>query len=71
MSDYLKVRNHPDLVRQPGSNAILNVDSNSLNKYKEERARQMKIADVIKENEELKADVAEIKSMLKQLLGQR
>lgn len=71
MKDHLKVKDHPDLVRQVESNAILNVDVDSLNKYKEERARQMKIANVIKENEELKADVAEIKSMLKQLLGQR
>ena len=71
MKDHLKVKDHPDLVRQVESNAILNVDVDSLNKYKEERARQMKIANVIKENEELKADVAEIKSMLRQLLGQR
>ena len=71
MKDYMKVRNHPDLIRQVESKAILNVDNRSLNKYREERERQMKIAEVVKENSSLKAEIAEIKSMLNKLIEQR
>ena len=69
--DYLKVREHPDLVRLKNSKAILNIDSSALNKYREERDKQMKLNRIIEENDELKSDLAEIKSLLKQLLGQK
>lgn len=67
--EHLKVREHPDLVRQKSSNAILSVDASALNKYREERDKQMKLNKIIQENDLLKSDVAEIKSLLKQLLG--
>lgn len=71
MSDYLKVTDRPDLVRDRDSKAILNTDLGALNKYKEEREFKMKMAQVLKENEQLKSDVSEIKNLLLKVLEQR
>jgi len=62
---YLKVRNHPNLVRDKESNAILNVDDISLNKYKQEREQFLKLK---RENDQLKKDVTDIKEMLLKLM---
>lgn len=71
MSDYLKVKDHPDLVRDTKSNAILNTDVSALNKYKEEREFKLRLARVIQEHDEVKKDISDIKSMLSELLKQR
>lgn len=71
MMEYQKVREHPDLVRQKQSKAILNINDKALNKYKEEREHKMKLSRVYEEQESIKSDIAEIKSLLKELLGQK
>jgi hypothetical protein len=68
MPDYLKVVDHPELVRDPESNAILNTDLKALHKYREERDRLLKSK---MEHEQLKIDVANTKkdiSEIKELL---
>lgn len=61
----LKVEDHDDLVKDTVSGAVINVDDIAL-----DRARRRKEAAARKssEIEMLKSDVAEIKSLLKQLL---
>lgn len=71
MNEYVKVKDHPDLVRDVESNAILNTDLQALNKYKEEREFKLKLARVVKEHDDVKRDLADIKSMLSELLKQR
>jgi hypothetical protein len=68
MSEYLKVKDRPDLVRDMNSKAILNKDLNALNKYREERDFKMKLANVVQEHNDLKKDVSEIKDLLNKLL---
>jgi hypothetical protein len=71
MSDFLKVKEHPDLIRHRQSNAILNTNAKELNKYKQEREEKMKLKKLFEENEQMKNDIDEIKSMLRQLIGQK
>jgi len=66
---YQKVIDHKDLLRDSNSKAILNQDSSSLNKYKEEREYKQKLANVVNEHQQLKEDVSEIKQMLREILG--
>jgi len=73
--EYIKVKDHPDLVRDKASNAILNVNDEALNKYREERARLLKMKTAVddvdnlkKEVENLKQGQDEIKELLQQLL---
>ena len=68
---FLKVRDKPELSRDPRSNAILNTDIEALNKYKQERDEKMKLARVEERQEKLEADISEIKNLLKELLGKR
>jgi hypothetical protein len=68
---YLKVVDHPELVRDRNSKAILNTDLGALNKYKEEREFRMKLEKIVKENDQLKNDVSEIKNLLLKVLEQR
>lgn len=67
--DHIKVKDNHGLVREKHSNAILNTDPLSLNKYRQERNEKAKILSMLNEHEQVKNDVQEIKEMLKALLG--
>ena len=67
--EHMKVKGMPDLVRQRSSNAILNVNDKDLNKYKEERHQALQNKRLAEEQQSLRRDVDEIKSLLKELLG--
>jgi hypothetical protein len=71
MVEFLKVKDNKDLIRQKQSNAILNTNLKELNKYKEEREEKMKLKKLLEENEQMKNDIDEIKSLLRQLIGQK
>lgn len=60
----IKIQGHPHLVKDLNSGAILNINSDAIN-----RARIKKKLDAEKEKElaELKNDVSEIKQMLAQI----
>lgn len=65
---YIKVKDHPSLVRDSHSKAILNTNDIALAKYREERDREMKKLQAVEEVQKLRDDVDEIKEMLKKLL---
>jgi L-serine deaminase len=69
MGNYLPVKDHPGLVRDPVSGAILNTDNAALAAYKARKKQAVAIAAQTEEIANLKADVAEIKDLLRQLLG--
>jgi len=69
--DYLKVKDHPDLVRDTKSKAILNTDVHSLNKYKEEREFKMKLHKIVEENQQMKSEISEIKNLLLKVLERK
>jgi len=69
--NYLKVKDHEDLVRDTRSSAILNTDNKALLAYKEKKRREMTLNKLIEEHEELKDNMKEIKGLLRQLIGQR
>ena len=71
MNDFLKVKDHPNLIRDVKSNAILNVDNDALNKYREEREQILKLRSVVKEHDQMKNDINDIKQMLLKLMEQR
>lgn len=66
--NYIKVKDHPNLVRDKRSNAILNIDNSAYNKYKQERDQKLQEK---KEYEQLKKDVSEIKDLLLKILEQK
>ena len=56
------IENNENLVRDKETSAVLNTNNNALQAYKKRREKEMEI-------EQLKDDVSEIKSLLKQLLN--
>ena len=66
--EYYKVKDHNDLIKNGDSKAILNVDGGSLNKYREERDRLMKLSQLTHEHERLNKEVTEIKQTLGEIL---
>ena len=63
-----KIIDHPDLVRDLNSKAVL---ANNYDKYQEHKQKKHFLKNVMNQNEEienLKNDVAEIKNMLLQIL---
>lgn len=66
--EFYKVKDHSDLIKSGQSKAVLNVDQSSLNKYKEERDRLMKLSKLASDNEKLNKEVTEIKQTLAEML---
>ena len=62
---YIPVEGHTNLVRDASTGAIINIDKSKAAKAKKAREERLREKHEI---EELKNDVAEIKSLLKQLL---
>ena len=71
MSEILKFKDNKDLVRLKDSKAVLNVNSKELDKYKQDREEKMKLKNLFEENAQMKNDIDEIKSLLRQLIGQK
>lgn len=70
MSDprFIKVKDHPELVRDMKSNAILNTDKDALAKYREEREYKKKVAKVIEDMRNFRDELSEIKDLLRQIV---
>jgi hypothetical protein len=67
MAEYLKVTDHPGLVRDTESNAILNTDIRALNKYREEREKLLKMKSIAEEHEKMKNDISRTREEISQI----
>ena len=71
MGDTLKVKGHTNLVRDLKSQAIINVDSEAYARYMARKAKQQKKDDevrkVIRDVNEIKTEMFEIKKLLKEI----
>ena len=72
MSKYLKVEGHEHLVRESRSHAIINADNSGYSIYMQRvRAREQQgdqIRNAVKEINTLKAELREIKGLLKKVV---
>ena len=73
MSRYVPVKDHPHLVRDKESNAIINTDptlSEQVRQFKlQKEAKQKNQRDITKRMENLESDLSEIKEALNLLLN--
>lgn len=65
----LKVKNEAGLVRDSKSKAVLNTDDQALKAYKKQRSKALQLQEAMEEIPQLRQEVAEIKDLIKQLLG--
>jgi HAMP domain-containing protein len=66
--ELVKIENEPGFLKDKTSQAIISTDNSALEAY---RARRKREQDKLDEINNLKQDVAEIKDLLKQLLGSK
>lgn len=64
----LKVEDHPGLVRDSKSKAIINVDDSAYKDYRNRKNLQNKMINMTEEINDLKNDIGEIKLLLNQIL---
>lgn len=69
----MKIKGHPDMVRDASSGAVVNKNTQEYNQYVESyRKRQMeraKVSNMEDELSELRSEISEIKDLLKQLIS--
>ena len=69
----IKVKGHTHLVRDLKSQAIINTDSDAYARYMARKAKQAKkddeIREVVREVNEIKSEMFEIKDLLKKVLN--
>tara|TARA_Y100000114_G_C11534720_1_gene219683 strand:+ start:66 stop:278 length:213 start_codon:yes stop_codon:yes gene_type:complete len=66
-----KVKDHPTLLRDSRSKAILNTDLLKLNKVKKQRETTITIQTLTQEVNVIKNEFQEIKTLLKQIVAKR
>ena len=59
----IKVEDHPNLGRDPNSNAIINTDKELLMRHTLRRVNKLRLSRV--ENEDLKSEISELKELVK------
>mgnify|MGYP001321144914 CR=1 FL=1 len=68
MSDTVKVQGHPHLVRDLKSQAIINTDSDAYARYmarkRKQQAKDDEVRQVIRDVNELKCEMREIKNLI-------
>ncbi len=72
--DYLKVEGHANLYRDPNTNSIINVNMSEYQEYISRKNiknnEHQKVQTIEEEVYNIKNDISEIKSLLKELLKQ-
>ena len=75
MSKYLKVEGHTNLVRDLGSNAIVNTNQSEYQLYiqrvKQRESQGDKLRNVVKDINNLKSELREIKDLIRENLGKK
>ena len=66
--DYIKVKDHDSLLRDPNTGAIVNANKGEFLKHVEARRKMHRIETVVDDINNLKDEVSEIKALLRELI---
>ena len=73
MTEYIKVKDHSNLVRDPRTDQIINTNTNAYEQYisqrKKRKLEKEKSLSVEEDLANLKSEMSEIKSLLKELVN--
>jgi len=67
--DYLKVKGHDSLHRDPATGAIVNVNRSEFLKHVEARRKRQSMETVVDDINNLKDELSEIKALLRELIN--
>jgi|TARA_A100001011_G_scaffold274211_1_gene283616 hypothetical protein len=63
----LKVKDYPNLIRDPKSKGVINTDRRSFDDYKNRKNLNYKVLDMDNEINNIKNDISEIKNLILQM----
>ena len=69
MMSYRKVKDHPELIKDEESKAVLNTDVTALDAYRKRRQQNRSVQTMCDDLNNLKSEMTEIKSMLKEIIN--
>jgi DNA-binding transcriptional regulator GbsR (MarR family) len=67
----LQVKDRPDLVKDDVTKAVLNTDATALDAYRRRREAQREVKTMCQEIDDIKNDIADIKSLLREIINNR
>lgn len=67
----LQVEDRPELVKDTTTKAVLNTDTTALEAYRRRREAQRDVRNMCEEIDDIKNDIADIKSLLKEIINNR
>ena len=67
----LQVKDRPELVKDDVTKAVLNTDATALDAYRKRREAQREVKTMCDEIDDIKNDIADIKSLLKEIINNR
>ena len=70
-SELVKIENEPGYLKDKNTQAIISTDNVGLEAYRAKRKRDIEMQMRLDEINNIKQDVAEIKDLLRQLLGSK
>ena len=68
MTKLAKVKDNPDLVRDMGTQAILNTNIDSLTAYKKRKAKEREIDQAFDDINTMKQEMQDIKTLMQRIL---
>lgn len=68
MVEFFRIKDRKDLIKSAASKAVLNVDNTALDKYREERNKLSRLAQVVEDTERMNREITEIKRDLGEIL---
>lgn len=71
MTNYAKVKEHKDLVRDMESKAILNIDTQALMEHRKKKALMREVVNNSNKINQMESDIGEIKQMLLSIIKDR
>ena len=65
----LQVKDRPELVKDDVTKAVLNTDTTALDAYRRRREAQREVKTMCEEIDDIKNDISEIKSLLRDIIN--
>jgi len=65
---YFQIIDHPNLVRDRDTKAVLNTNVQAQEAYRKERAHRLKVKAMMEEFETVKSEISDIKMLLQKLV---
>jgi hypothetical protein len=65
---FNKVKDYPDLAKDPNTKAVVNIDNSGLSAYRKQREKQRVLDQTIDDINNMKQDINDLKTLMQRIL---